>query len=68
LPNDKENGGCNDAYLQVHENDKGTERKCGYVREAGSIFGSGANKLNLNFATNHLVNAYDKGFWLEVLG
>lgn len=66
MPNDKD--GCSDAYLEVHENNKGIERKCGYVREAGSIFGSGANKLKLSFVNNDANILHDNGFWLEVLG
>lgn len=44
------------------------ERKCGYAREAGSIFGSGANKLKLNFVTSNTGGTfYNYGFWLEVV-
>jgi hypothetical protein len=59
---------CSDSYLEIHENNKGKERKCGYVREAGSIFGSGAKKLTLTFVTNDAARQHDNGFWLEVLG
>ncbi|RNA40899.1 hypothetical protein BpHYR1_010727 [Brachionus plicatilis] len=68
LPNDHENQKCGGTYLEINENDKSTERKCGYVREAGSIFGSGSKKLKLNFYTGENDNFYDSGFWLEVLG
>lgn len=67
LPNDKSNEACTGAYLDILENDKRSERKCGYVREAGSIFGSGASKLKLSFVTSD-ANLYDYGFWLEVIG
>jgi hypothetical protein len=54
--------------LEITENDKGIDRKCGFVREAGSIFGSGSQKLKLSFVTTELPSTYDYGFWLEVLG
>ena len=53
--------------MEVLENDKAIERKCGYNRETGSIFGSGANKLKLNFVTGDLGALYNYGFWLEVV-
>ncbi|CAF0824560.1 unnamed protein product [Brachionus calyciflorus] len=67
LPNDRENQNCGDTFLEINENNKSTEKKCGYVREAGSIFGSGSNKIKLNFATGSNDNFNDAGFWLEVL-
>ena len=54
--------------MEILENDKGVDRKCGFVRETGSIFGSGAKNLKLNFVTHELPSSYDYGFWLEVLG
>ena len=68
LPDQRENEQCNSAYLEIRENDKGSERKCGYVREAGSIFGSGASKLKLTFSASKKEAWNDKGFWLEVIG
>ncbi len=60
---------CNSAYLEIKENDKKvSERKCGYVREAGSIYGSGASKLKLTFSASKKEVWADKGFWLEVIG
>ena len=53
--------------MEILENDKRVERKCGYEREAGSIFGSGANKLKLTYVTDPVNSIYDRGFWLEVL-
>ncbi len=53
--------------MEILENDKRVERKCGYEREAGSIFGSGANKLKLTYVTDPVNSLYDRGFWLEVL-
>ncbi len=54
--------------MEIRENNKGLERKCGYVREAGSIFGSGASKLKLTFSASNKETWNDKGFWLEVIG
>jgi len=69
LPNDRDNKACTGSYLEITENNKCTERKCGYEREVGSIYGSGASKLKLNFVTGTTEeNFYDHGFWLEVLG
>ena len=68
LPNDNANSQCTGGYLEILENDKRMERKCGYEREAGSIFGSGANKIKLTYVTDPVNSYYDRGFWLEVLG
>ena len=68
MPSDRKNNECNGAYLEVSELNRGEEKKCGYVREPGSIYGSGANKMKLNFITDDSNRAYDNSFWLEVLG
>lgn len=68
LPDHKEHEQCSQAYLEVLENDKTSERKCGYVREAGSIYGSGAHKLKLTFHSESKDVWFDNGFWLEVIG
>jgi hypothetical protein len=52
----------------VSESERGEEKKCGYVREPGSIYGSGANVLKLNFITDDLNRFDNNSFWLEVLG
>ena len=68
MPNYYDNQQCGETYLDILENRKGTDRKCGYVREAGSIFGSGANKLQLKFMTSDFLKSVDNGLWLEILG
>jgi hypothetical protein len=66
--NTKTNELCDDAFLNIVENNKRSERKCGYIRETGSIFGSGANELKFTFSTGEQQNLNDKGFWLELQG
>lgn len=67
LPDHKENEQCSEAYLEVLENNKYSERKCGYIKEPGSIYGSGAKKLKLSFVTGKRDLWFDNGFWLEVI-
>lgn len=60
---------CGETYLEINENEVGVERKCGYERETGSIFGSGAKSLKLNFVTSQSeTQRLAQGFWLEVMG
>jgi hypothetical protein len=59
---------CDDGYLEVTELHGVSERKCGYIRDAGSIFGSGSSRLQLTFRTSpKAVQYHDAGFWLEIL-
>ncbi len=68
LPGNKNNELCNEAFLDIIENNKRSEKKCGYTRETGSIFGSGANELKFVFSTGEQQSWNDKGFWLELQG
>lgn len=69
LPGGKENSNCEGTYLEINENEVGIEKKCGYERETGSIFGSGAKSLKLSFVTSQdEMHRRAQGFWLEVMG
>lgn len=69
LPGGNDNVNCDGSYLEINENEVGVEKKCGYERETGSIFGSGAKSLKLSFVTSLTeTQRLAQGFWLEIMG